>query len=156
MTRSAELDDADRRILRAIQERPEATMRELGEMTGLSHTPCWRRLQRLQEIGVIGPKRHLVDPAALGFEITAFCFVRIKEHRRQALLEFERAVAHVPEIVQCHLAAGDFDYILRVIAQSVRSYEETVKHAITELPNVASITTNFALKEIKNDVVVPV
>lgn len=150
------MDDADKRILRIIQQQPAITMRDLGIAAGLSHTPCWRRLQRLQEDGIISEKRHIVNEHALGYEITAFCFVRMKEHRREKLVQFETAVARVPEIVQCYSATGNFDYILRVIAKSVKAYEETVKNAIVELPNVASINTSFTLKEIKNDLGVPV
>jgi Lrp/AsnC family transcriptional regulator len=151
-----ELDEADRRILREIQKNPELTLRELAEIAGLSHTPCWRRLQRMQELGVLSPKQHILNAGMLGYEIVVFCFVRTIEHRREKLAEFETAVLRIPEIVQCYSATGNFDYILRVIAKSVRAYEETVKEAIVELPNVKSINTSFTLKEIKNDLFVPV
>ena len=151
-----EIDEADRRILRVIQERPELTMRELGEAAGLSHTPCWRRLQRLQAAGVVGAKRYIVDPEAVGFDIVVFCFVRIVEHRRERLQQFESAVARVPEILQCYSLSGDHDYLLQVVARSVREYEATVKNAITELPNVRSISTSFTLKRVKASASVPV
>ncbi len=156
MRGSVELDEADRRILRTIQERPELTMRELGDATGLSHTPCWRRLQRLQKAGIVSDRRYIVDPEAVGYDIIAFCFVRIIEHRREHLRQFEAAVARVPEILQCHSLSGDHDYVLQVLARSVREYEETVKNAIVELPNVRSISTSFALKRVKSSTVVPV
>ncbi|SFQ06405.1 Lrp/AsnC family transcriptional regulator [Tranquillimonas alkanivorans] len=151
-----QIDDADRRILRVIQEAPGLTMRELGEATGLSHTPCWRRLQRLQEAGIVSDKRYIVDPEAVGYEIVVFCFVRIAEHRRARLQEFEAAVARVPEILQCYSLSGEHDYVLQVIARSVRAYEATVKNALTELPNVQSISTSFTLKRVKASNVVPV
>ncbi|WP_427023111.1 Lrp/AsnC family transcriptional regulator [Aureimonas ureilytica] len=151
-----DIDEADRRILRIIQERPGLTMRELGELTGLSHTPCWRRLQRLQDIGVVSEKRYLVDPAAVGFDIVAFCFVKLVEHGRGRLQEFEKAVADVPEILQCYSLSGDSDYLLQVVSRSVRDYEETVKNALTELPNVRSISTSFTLKRVKASTFVPV
>lgn len=151
-----DIDEADRRILRTIQERPGLTMRELGEQTGLSHTPCWRRLQRLQEAGVVSEKRYLVDPEAVGFDIVAFCFVKIAEHRRERLQQFEAAVARVPEILQCYSLSGDHDYVLQVVSRSVRDYEATVKNAITELPNVRSISTSFTLKRVKASTYVPV
>lgn len=98
----------------------------------------------------------VVNEQALGYEIMAFCFVRMKKHRREKLAQFESAVARVPEIVQCYSATGNFDDILRVIAKSVKAYEETVKNAIVELPHVASINTSFMLKEVKNDLGVPI
>ena len=151
-----ELDEADRRILREIQARPELTMRELAERVGLSHTPCWRRLRRMMEAGVIGERRHIVDAAAAGFEVTVFCFVRIKEHRRERLREFEQAAREVPEIVQCWSISGEYDYILQVIARNVPEYDQTVKDAIVELPNVASINTSFTLSRVKATPLVPI
>lgn len=149
------LDDSDRRILKALQERPELTLRELGEVTGLSHSPCWRRLQRLQEAGAISAKRFVVDPEAIGFEILVFCFVKISHHQRDRLKAFEDAVAKVPEIMQCFSLSGEYDYVLQVIATSVREYEATVKNALVELPNVQSINTSFTLKRVKNSLNVP-
>lgn len=151
-----EIDEADRKILRVIQEHPEITMRDLGEATGLSHSPCWRRLQRLQEAGIVSEKRYIVDPEAAGFEILVFCFLRIVEHRRDKLSEFEDAVGQVPEILQCYSLSGEHDYLLQVVARSVRDYESTVKNALTELPNVQSINTSFTLKKVKDSRIVPV
>lgn len=151
-----ELDDSDRRILRAIQARPEITMRDLGEAAGLSHSPCWRRLQRLQEEGAVSPRRFVIDPEAVGFEILVLCFVKISHHQRDRLRAFEEAVQGVPEIMQCHSLSGEYDYVLQVIATSVRHYEAVVKNAIVELPNVQSVNTSFTLKRVKHSLNVPV
>ncbi len=151
-----DLDDSDRRILRAIQARPEITMRELGEAAGLSHSPCWRRLQRLQEEGAVSPRRFVIDPEAVGFEILVLCFVKIAHHQRDRLRAFEEAVQDVPEIMQCHSLSGEYDYVLQVIATSVRHYEAVVKNAIVELPNVQSVNTSFTLKRVKHSLNVPV
>lgn len=150
------MDDADRRILRAIQHNPDLTMRELGEVTGLSHTPCWRRLQRMREEGIIRSKAYLLDERAVGYEIVVFCFIRMKEHRRAKLLEFEAAAARIPEVMQCYSLTGDYDYVLRVLARNMQDYEQNMKESIVELPNVASINTSVTMKEIKNTTIVPV
>ncbi len=151
-----DLDDSDRRILRAIQSRPEITMRELGEATGMSHSPCWRRLQRLQDEGAVSRRRYVIDPEAVGYEILVFCFVKIAHHQRDRLRAFEAAVAGVPEILQCHSLSGEYDYVLQVIAPSVRDYEATVKNALLELPNIQSINTSFTLKRVKHSLNVPI
>ena len=151
-----ELDEPDRRILRALQGQPDLTLRELGEVAGLSHSPCWRRLQRLQETGAISPKRFVVDPEAVGFEILVLCFVKISHHQRDRLRAFEEAVAKVPEVMQCYSLSGEYDYVLQVVATSVRDYEATVKNALVELPNVQSINTSFTLKRVKHSLNVPV
>ena len=150
------VDEADIRILRAIQKQPELTMRELGEVTGLSHTPCWRRMNKLREDGFISEKRYVLDAQKLGFDMIAFCMVQLKAHTRESLEEFEKAALNIDEIVQVYSATGDQDYILRVLAKSVRDYEDTIKHRLLELPHVGSIRTSLALNEVKNTTNVPV
>ncbi|EYD70783.1 Transcriptional regulator, AsnC family [Limimaricola hongkongensis DSM 17492] len=149
------LDDTDRRLLRLLQAEPELTLREVGERLGLSHTPCWRRLARMREAGVIEEKRHIIDPVAAGFDITVFCAVRMNGHSRGHLEEFEAAVAGIAEVVQCYSVSGDHDYLLRVLARSIRHYESTVKNALVQLPHVLSISTSVTLREIKNTTDVP-
>eukprot|EP00581_Thalassiosira_minuscula_P023358 CAMPEP_0184405978 /NCGR_PEP_ID=MMETSP0738-20130409/1199_1 /TAXON_ID=385413 /ORGANISM="Thalassiosira miniscula, Strain CCMP1093" /LENGTH=131 /DNA_ID=CAMNT_0026762699 /DNA_START=89 /DNA_END=484 /DNA_ORIENTATION=- len=131
-------------------------MRELGDQTGLTHTPCWRRLNRLKETGVIEAKRYVLNPSLAGFPIVVFCFVRMKEHRRELLNEFEDAVAKIPEVLQCYSATGTHDYILRVLARSLADYEQTIKHYLVELPYVSLISTSVTLKEVKNTNDIPV
>lgn len=150
------LDDSDRRILRVIQARPDITMRELGEATGLSHSPCWRRLQRMQDKGAVSARRFVIDPEAVGYEILVFCFVKISRHQRERLKAFEDAVAGVPEVLQCYSLSGEYDYVLQVIASNVRDYEATVKNALVELPNVQSIYTSVTLKRVKHSLNVPI
>lgn len=150
------IDDADRRILRVIQDDPEVSMRELGEKTGLSHTPCWRRLKSLQERGVVTDKRYVLDPKKLGYQLVFLGFVKMKEHEREKLTQFEQAVVRIPQVLQCYSATGEYDYFLRVLAKSVDDYESTVKNSLVELPNVFSINTSLTLKEVKNTTAIPV
>lgn len=149
------LDEADRRILRAIQNEPDITMRDLAAVAGLSHSPCWRRLQKLQAEGVVSPRRFVIRPEAVGYEILVMCFIKIARHQKDSLQAFETAVSKIPEILQCYSISGDYDYVLQVIARSVASYETTVKNALVELPNVQSIHTSFTLKQVKNTLNVP-
>ncbi|MEM8949784.1 MAG: Lrp/AsnC family transcriptional regulator [Pseudomonadota bacterium] len=151
-----EMDEADRRILRAIQAQPELTIRELGDLVGLSHSPCWRRLERLREKGVIGERRYVVDHQAVGYEVFALCFVKASEHSREKLKELEDAVQTVPEILRCYSLSGEHDYIMEVLARNIREYEETVKNKILELPNILSLSTSFALKHVKENSNIPV
>ena len=150
------MDNADKRILRALQQNPDLTMRELGEATGLSPTPCWRRLKKLKESGVIEAKRYILNASAAGYSIVVFCFVRMKEHSRESLNEFEEAVHGIPEVLQCYLATGEHDYILRVLARSVAQYEKTIKNSLLELPHVAIVSTSLTLNEVKNTTDIPI
>ena len=149
------MDKADRRILQTLQEEPMLTMRELGEKTGISHTPCWRRLDKLKKAGVVEEKRYIIDPEAAGFGIKIICLVRLEEHSCEQMQEFERAVVNVPEVLQCYTITGDYDCMLQVIAKDVADYESTVKNSLMRLPNVGSINTSLALKEIKNTSKIP-
>lgn len=150
------MDDADKRILRALQQNPDLTMRELGEVTGLSHTPCWRRVNKLKESGVIEAKRYILNASAAGYSIVVFCFVRMKEHNRESLNEFEEAVQGIPEVLQCYSATGDHDYILRVLTRSVSQYEQTIKNILVELPHVSFVSTSLTLNEVKNTTDIPI
>ena len=139
-----------------MQKNPDLTMRELGDEAGLSHTPCWRRIQALRERGVIKQKRYILDPEALGYHLCLFCFIRMREHSRDALNAFEEAVSRVPQVMQTYSVTGDYDYLLRLIAQSVLDYEQTIKNHLVSLPHVASVSTTLTLKEVKNTTDIPV
>jgi Lrp/AsnC family transcriptional regulator len=150
------MDKTDRKIIRLLQEQPEMTLRDLADAAGLSHSPCWRRIQKLQKAGILSERRYLVDAQAAGYEILVFCLVRMAHHKREYLSAFEDAVAAVPEILQCYSLSGEHDYILQVIAHNVKDYEATVKNALVQLPHVQTISTSFTLKRVKETANVPV
>jgi len=144
------VDETSRRILRLLQDEPELTVAEIGERVGLSHTPCWRRIKEMERQGVIRGRIVLVDPKRVGFEVSVFCFVRLKQHDEETLLDFEKAVKAMPEVVQCYSMTGEHDYVLRVLTSSVRQYEEILKKALLKLPGVGFVNSSFALDELKN------
>ena len=149
------LDNFDRKILQALQESSDYSMAELGEIVGLSHTPCWRRVKRLQEEGIIKGKVTLLDPNKLNLSVTVFTYITIKSHAEESLNAFETAVKNVNEIVQCHSTSGDKDYVLQVLVNSVSDYERLLKQTLVHLPNVASANSTFALKQVKNTTQLP-
>lgn len=142
-------DKFDRKILQALQENGDYSMKELGEIAGLSHTPCWRRVKRLQAEGIIKGKVTLLDPNKLDFSVTVYTYITVKTHAEESLNAFEAAVQHVKEVVQCHSTSGDKDYVLRVLVNSVSDYERLLKQTLVHLPNVASANSTFALKQVK-------
>ncbi len=150
------LDEADLRILRVLQKEPTLTVAELGERVGLSHTPCWRRVKQMEESGVIQGRAVVLDPEALGFEVSVFCLVRLKQHDEETLNAFEDAARLLPEILQCYSLAGEHDYVLRVLVRSVRDYEQVVKVSLLHLPHVSHVQSNFALREVKNTSALPI
>lgn len=156
MARTERLDMTDRRLLRAVQELPEASVAELAEAAGLSPTPCWRRLKRLEQQGTIRRRAVLLDAAQLGFAVGVFANIKIKQHDELTLEAFEAAVNDHPEIVECFSMSGDSDYVMRVLAQSIEDYERFLKKTLLHLPGVGSINSSFALKTVKLTTDVPV
>lgn len=149
MPPSIELDEYDLRILRALQEDASLSMAELGEKVGLSHTPCWRRIKRLESEGVILGRVTLLNPKILNLGVTVHAYVIIKSHDEESLNAFESAVQGIDEIVECYSTSGDKDYLLKVVVDSVDHYEHFLKQRLVHLPNVASVNSTFALKQVK-------
>jgi Lrp/AsnC family transcriptional regulator len=144
-----ELDEFDRRILRKLQENGDCSMVELGEVVGLSHTPCWRRVKRLEAEHIIRGKVVLLDPQKLNLGVTVYAYITIRHHDEESLNAFESAVQQVDEIVECYSISGDKDYVLRIVVDSVEHYEQLLKKTIVRLDNVASVNSTFALKQVK-------
>lgn len=149
MKHLANLDDFDRKILRALQQSADYSMAELGDKVGLSHTPCWRRVKRLEAEGIIRGRVTLLDPQKLDLAVTVHCQITIQKHDEDSLNSFESAVKNVQEIVECYSTSGEKDYMLRVVVDSVERYEKLLKRTLVHLPNVASVNSTFALKQVK-------
>lgn len=131
-------------------------MAELAEVVGLSQTPCWRRLKRLESSGVIARRAVLLDPRQLGYAMDVFAHVRIGKHDEATLEAFEAEVRSYPEIVECFSMTGESDYVMRVLARSIEDYERFLKKRLLHLPGVAAVNSGFALKAIKLTTDVPI
>lgn len=144
------LDEIDIKILRILQRDADMPISEVGEAVGLSHTPCWRRIKKLQEAGVILGRKCVLDAEKVDLDVSIFVFVKLEVHSSEVLDAFEAATLSVPEILQCYTMSGEFDYLLRVVVKSVRDYEKAVKGKLLKLPHVGAMNSHFALNEIKN------
>ena len=131
------------------------SMQELGDRVGLSHTPCWRRVKRLEEGGLIRRRVALLDPARLDLTVNVFVNVNLKRHQENALSRFEEAVQSVPEIVECYTVSGETDFLLRVIVADVSAYERLLKRTLVHLPEVGNLTSTFALRQVKYTTALP-
>ena len=149
------LDNFDRKILKALQKDADQSMNELGEKIGLSHTPCWRRIKRLEDAGIIKSRVVIVDPDKVDLGVTVHAYIIIKSHDERSLDAFERAVLDVSEIVECYSTSGEKDYVLRIVVKSVAHYEQLLKQTLVHLPNVASVNSTFALKQVKYSTSLP-
>ena len=149
MSPNVTLDKFDLLILKALQENADYSMTEIGERVGLSHTPCWRRIKRLEQSGYIEKRVTLLKANALDLSVSVHAYLTMKNHEEASLNGFEQAVQHVAEIVECYSTSGDKDYLLRIVVQSVDAYEKLLKKTLVHLPNVDTINSTFALKQVK-------
>lgn len=149
------LDSLDRRILAELQQAADLSMQALGERVGLSHTPCWRRVRRLERQGIIRRRVTLLDPEQLDLAVNVFVNVSLKRHQENALNRFEEAAREVPEIVECYSVSGETDFLLRVVVRDVGAYEHLLKATLVHLPEVGNLTSTFALRQVKYTTALP-
>ena len=142
------LDNTDRRILRVIQEEARVSNSELAERVGLSPSPCWRRVRTLEENGVIERYVTLVNAKAVGLPINVFATVTLEKQAESALELFEKAVKKRPEVMECNLMTGEFDYLLRVVVPDLAAYERFLMDHLTRIKGIASIKSSFSLKQV--------
>lgn len=143
------MDAMDRKILGTLQQQPRLSVAELAERVGLSHTPCWRRLKRLQSDGIIERQALILNQKQLGLNATVFASIRLKQHDEATLEAFEDTVQQHREIVECFSMSGESDYQLRVVVESIEAYEQFLKKTLLHLPGVAAVNSNFALNTVK-------
>lgn len=155
MAAKVELDEFDRKILRALQANADHSMADLGSLIGLSHTPCWRRLKRLEAEGVIRKKVTLLDAQSLNLNVVVHADVKMKDYSPEALDRFETQIQEIAEILECYATTGDWDYTLKIVVDSVEQYEQLLKQQMLQLPNVASLKSTFALRQVKYSTQLP-
>jgi Lrp/AsnC family leucine-responsive transcriptional regulator len=152
---TSDLDGFDRKILDVIAVEGRITVTDLAKRIGLSKSPTQARLRRLEETGVVRGYRALFDPILLGRDHVAFVEVKLSDTRESALAAFNAAVTRIPEIEQCHLIAGAFDYLLKVRTSSMSSYRLVLADRLSTLPHVASTSTYVAMQAVKEEVITP-
>ena len=143
-----DLDRIDIGILEHLQRDGHATVAALSEAVGLSPSPCHRRQKLLEEAGIITAYVALLDQEKVGLPISAFVSVELTSQSDERMAEFERAVADCPEIMECYEMAGSADYLLRVVAPDLHSYEEFLRTRLTRIPAVRGVRSAFALKRL--------
>lgn len=151
-----EIDDTDRRILRALQGDPGLSTAALAEKAGLSPSPCWRRLERLEAEGVIEGRVVELDLRKLGYEVQVFLRVRLDKTHTGAFQEFIEAARAVPEILVIQTLLGRVDIRMDVVARDLAHYQELLKTRIHDLPHVADIEALLLVSELKNDEWLPI
>ncbi len=144
---SETLDAFDRKILRALQADARRSVGDVAELVGLSKSACHRRMQQLEQGGIIDRYAAILDPKALGFSLRFIVDLTLAGQNDDVLSEFETSVARIPEVIECDLVTGQTDYVLRVVAQNIEDYER-VHHRIARLPGVVAVTTRLVVRNV--------
>ncbi|WP_323770462.1 Lrp/AsnC family transcriptional regulator [Antarctobacter sp.] len=150
------LDETDRRILRVIQRKGRISNADLSEAVHLSPSACHRRVQRLETEGYVRDYVALLDARRMGFPATVFVEIKLTAQADEVLEAFERAVARVPAVLECHLMAGTADYILKVVAEDTEDFARIHRQYLTRLPGVAQMQSSFALRTVFRTTALPV
>ena len=156
MAEPVALDDIDRSILRLLQQDATMSIAAVAKSIGLSQTPCWRRIRRLNESGLITGRVTLLDPARAGFGLTVFALISFKVVDEATMNAFEEAVQAIDRIVECYSVTGPRDFLMRIVAEDVTEYEQLLKKQIIHLPGVASVDTIMTLSRVKFSTTIPV
>lgn len=154
--RSATLDQYERKILRLLQRDAGLSIAAIAEQVGLSQTPCYRRIDRLERDGVIKARVALVDREKLGLLAHVFAQVKLNAHGRANLDEFTSAIQGLPEVLECYVLMGTVDFMLRIVARDIQAYERFFFDKLSQLPGIQEINSTVALSEIKATTALPV
>ncbi|MDH4105598.1 MAG: Lrp/AsnC family transcriptional regulator [Gammaproteobacteria bacterium] len=155
-TLQSRLDKVDRRILDLLQREGALSVAEVASRTGLSTTTCWRRIQSMEQSGVIKGRVALLDRAALGLDVTIFAHVKLSSQGRDAIAAFAEAIRERPEVLDCYTTMGEWDFMLRVVTRDIKAYEAFYLDHLSKLPNVQSINSSVTVTVIKETTVLPI
>jgi len=148
------MDTIDKKILQALQSDSSGSIADIADRAGVSQTPCWRRIKKLEEAGVIEKRVALLNPKALNLTMTAYVMVKTAHHDENWLRRFSDGVEHIPEIVEIHRMAGDIDYLLKVVAGNMSEYDAIYKRLI-QVADLSDVSASFSMECIKTTTQLP-
>ncbi|MGK6319271.1 Lrp/AsnC family transcriptional regulator [Sphingomonas sp. DT-204] len=153
---SGNLDSFDRKILRLLQDDASLSTAAIADAVGMSSSPCWRRIDRLEREGFVKRRVALVDRRKVGLNAHVFATVKLDAHGRANLDEFAASIRGLPEVLECYVLMGPVDFMLRVVAADIEAYERFFFEKLSRLPGVQEINSTVALSEIKATTALPV
>ena len=148
------MDRVDRKLLALLQQDSTQSIAQLADQVGLSQTPCWKRIQRLEADGVIERRVALLSPEKLGLGLTVFVSIEAGDHSLGWLARFADAVSSFPEVVEVHRMAGDIDYMLRVITRDIAAFDSFYKRLIAAVP-LKNVSSRFSMERVKSTTALP-
>jgi Lrp/AsnC family transcriptional regulator len=148
------MDEIDRKLLEILQHDASLSVAEMADRVGLSPTPCWKRIQKLEAAGVITGRVALVDPARVGMGLTVFVAIEAGDHSPDWLREFAAAVSAMPSVMEVYRMAGEVDYMLRVAVADMAAFDQFYRQLIAAVP-LKNVTSRFAMERIKSTTAYP-
>ena len=150
-----ELDRLDRAILAVLQQDARISLQDIGARVGLSTTPCWTRIKKMENAGVIQGYTVRIDPSAIGFAETVIVQVTLESHSDETLDAFGKALADIPEVLEAFLISGDYDYHIRIAVRDTRDYERLLRERLYRIPGIRHSRSCFVLRRLKENLAPP-
>lgn len=152
---SNELSPQDVKILNLLQQDASLTTQDIAVRLNMSQSPCWRRINRLEQYELIAKRVAILNREKLGMDVVVFATINLSAQGRQFLEAFENEVKLLPEVIECYTMAGSWDYMLKIVARDIRRYEMFVREHLTNLPHIGEVHSHIAVTEIKNTTELP-
>lgn len=149
-----DLDAMDLKILALLQEDATMPIAEIGKIVGLSTTPCWRRIQKLDEAGVIRARVAILDPEKVNAAVTVFVSIRTEQHSLNWLERFKNAISDLPEVAEIYRMSGEIDYLMRVVVPDIAAYDAFYKKLISRI-EITKVSSSFAMEQMKYTTALP-
>ena len=152
---SYDLDSIDAKILELIQQDASLPVAEIADKVGLSSSPCWRRIKRMEEAGVISKRVTLLNAEAVGLAFEVYAAVKLQLPSKENLERFEAAVEKLPEVVECATVTGAVDYVLRIITPDLQSYDHFIRERVLSLQLVSDVQSRIVIRKVKSTTALP-
>ena len=147
------VDKFDLAILKVLQEDARGSLQDISKRVGLSSTPCWNRIRKMEADGVIQGYTVRIDPAAIGFTETVIVQVTLESHTDETLYDFGRTLEQIPEVLEAYLVSGDYDYYIRIAVKDTRDYERLLRERLYRIPGIRHSKSSFVLRTLKESLI---
>lgn len=150
------LDKVDKKLLSLLQQDSGMSLQDLAEQVNLTTTPCWKRLKRLEDQGVIDKRVALLNPDKLGLSFVAFALIKTNDHSNDWYQRFTETVTDFPEVMEFYRMAGEFDYMMKVLVSDMSAYDAFYKKLVNSVAGISNVTSTFAMESIKYTTALPI
>ena len=150
------IDATDRRIIHQLQQNGKETIKEIADFLGMSTTPVFERIKKLERDGFIEGYTAIVNKEKMGFQLVAFCTVTLESHHTEFINQFESDIKSLPEVMECYHIAGLFDYLLKIYSKDMVDYQNFITQKLASISNIGRVQSSFIMTEVKNERVLPI